>query len=57
MEESNKMSKETHSQGSNSDDIVKLSLDAYRKAAEYDDYIFGNIDYKKTWIGIKTEGQ
>jgi hypothetical protein len=51
------MSKETHSQGSNSDDIVKLSLDAYRKAAEYDDYIFGNIDYKKTWIGIKTEGQ
>jgi hypothetical protein len=48
------MSKETHSQGSNSDNIVKLSLDAYKKAAEYDDYMFGNINYLESWVGIKT---
>ena len=49
------MLKKTHSADSNSDDIVKLSLDAYRRAAEYDDYMFGNIDYKKEWIGISTD--
>jgi len=50
------MSKKIHSADSNSDkDEVQLSLDAYRRAAEYDDYMFGNIDYKMSWIGISTE--
>ena len=49
------MSKKIHSQDSNSDDeLTELSLDAYRKAAEYDDYMFGNIDYLDSWIGIAT---
>ena len=49
------MSKETHSQDSNFDDLTEECLDAYRKAAEYDDYMFGNLDYLKSWIGISTE--
>ena len=35
--------------------ITKECLDAYKEAAEYDDYMFGNIDYKKEWIGISTD--
>ena len=38
----------------NFDDLTKKCLDAYRKAAEYDDYMFENIDYKEEWIGIYT---
>jgi hypothetical protein len=66
------MSKETHSQDSNSDNLRKVweemdeidpltpnitqeCLDAYRRAAEYDDYMFGNLDYLESWIGISTE--
>ena len=49
------MSKETHSQDSNFDDLTEECLDAYRKAAEYDDYMFGNLDYLESWIGISTE--
>ena len=49
------MSKETHSQDSNFDDITQECLDAYRRAAEYDDYMFGNLDYLESWIGISTE--
>jgi hypothetical protein len=26
----------------------------YRKAAEYDDYLFGDYDYCKEWVGITT---
>jgi hypothetical protein len=26
-------------------------LDAYRKAAEYDDFMFGDFDYEKEWLG------
>jgi len=49
------MSKETHSQDSNFDDLTEECLDAYIKAAEYDDYMFGNLDYLESWIGISTE--
>jgi hypothetical protein len=49
------MSKETHSQDSNFDDLTEECLDAYRRAAEYDDYMFGNLDYLESWIGISTE--
>ena len=34
--------------------LTKKCLDAYRKAAEYDDYMFGNINYKEEWVGIST---
>ena len=40
---------------SNFDDITQECLDAYRRAAEYDDYMFGNLDYLESWIGISTE--
>lgn len=49
-----KMSKETHSQDSNSNDNVEESLNAYKKAAEFDEYLFGDYDYCKEWIGIST---
>jgi len=26
-------------------------LDAYRQAAEYDDFLFGDFDYEKEWLG------
>lgn len=48
------MSKETHSQDSNSNDNVEESLNAYKKAAEFDEYLFGDYDYCKEWIGIST---
>ena len=45
------MSKKIHSADSNSEDKeLKLIMDAYRKAAEYDDYMFGNIDYAKNLV-------
>lgn len=37
-----------------SPNIVQASLDAYREAAAYDDYMFGNIDYRDSWLGIST---
>lgn len=33
---------------------VELCLDAYREAAEYDDFIFGNIDVLSGFTGIMT---
>jgi hypothetical protein len=33
---------------------VELCLDAYREAAEYDDFIFGNIDVLSGFTGIRT---
>jgi hypothetical protein len=69
------MSKQTHSQDSNFEDldsiweemdeiepltpITKFSeldncIDAYKKAAEHDEYLFGDYDYCKEWVGITT---
>jgi len=36
------------------DEELELIMDSYRRAAEYDDYIFGNIDYLESWLGITT---
>lgn len=50
------MSKKIHSVDLNSDDEeLRLSIDAYKRAAEYDDYMFGNIDYLESWVGITTD--
>ena len=51
MEESNKMSQKTPSQDSNFEWDKQALLDAYRKAAEYDDFLFGDFDYEKEWLG------
>ena len=49
------MSKKIHSADSNSEDEeLELIKDAYIRAAEYDDYMFGNIDYVESWLGITT---
>ena len=37
------------------DEELRLSIDAYKRAAEYDDYMFGNIDYLESWVGITTD--
>ena len=29
-------------------------IDAYKQAAEYDEYLFGDYDYCKEWVGITT---
>ena len=53
--------KKTHSHNLNdkidplTPNITEKCLDAYRRAAEYDDYMFGNLDYLDSWIGISTE--
>ena len=43
MEESNKMSKKTHSADSNSKE-TKASIEAYREAAKADAWLFGDYD-------------
>ena len=43
MEESNKMSKKTHSADSNSKEIEE-SIKAYREAAKADAWLFGDYD-------------
>ena len=69
------MSKQTHSQDSNFEDLDSIweemdniepltpitnysdldcCIDAYKEAAEYDDYLFGDYDYCKEWVGITT---
>ena len=30
------------------------SLELYKQAAEYDEYLFGDYDYCKEWVGITT---
>jgi hypothetical protein len=50
-EESSKMSPKTPSQDSNFEWDIEAQLDAYRKAAEYDDFLFGDFDYEKEWLG------
>jgi|DEB0MinimDraft_6_1074348.scaffolds.fasta_scaffold72253_2 hypothetical protein len=37
-----------------SKDEVKLCLDAYKRAAEYDDFMFGNHDVLDEFTGITT---
>ncbi len=45
------MSPKTPLQDSNFEWDQKEMLDAYRKAAEYDDFMFGDFDYEKEWLG------
>jgi hypothetical protein len=45
------MSPKTPSQDSNFEWDIEAQLDAYRKAAEYDDFLFGDFDYEKEWLG------
>jgi len=45
------MSQKTPSQDSNFEWDKQAILDAYRKAAEYDDFLFGDFDYEKEWLG------
>ena len=50
MEELNRMSQKIPSQDSNSNWDEEKLLDAYRKAAEYDDFLFGDFDYSYVWL-------
>jgi hypothetical protein len=39
--------------------IARLSeldycIDSYKEAAKYDEYLFGDYDYCKEWVGITT---
>jgi hypothetical protein len=45
------MSPKTPLQDSNFEWDLEEQLDAYRKAAEYDDFMFGDFDYEKEWLG------
>ena len=38
-------------QDSNFDWDKDALLDAYRKRAEYDDFLFGDFDYEREWLG------
>ena len=48
MEESNKMSKKTHSADSNSKETEE-SIKAYREAAKADAWLFGDYDAYKSY--------
>ena len=55
------MSKQTHSQDSSCKGnckcncvTTKESLKLYKQAAESDEYLFGDYDYCKEWVGITT---
>lgn len=43
----------THSQDSNFDWNLEELLNAYKRAAEYDDYLFGDFDYSYIWKDTK----
>jgi hypothetical protein len=43
------MSQKIPSQDSNFDWDKEKLLDAYKKAAEYDDFLFGDFDYSYIW--------
>ena len=49
MEESNKMSPKILSQDSNFEWDIESQLDAYKKAAEYDEFMFGDFDWEEYW--------
>ena len=53
MEELNKMLLKTHSQDSNFEWDKEELLNAYKRAAEYDDYLFGDFDYSYIWKDTK----
>ena len=54
--ESNKMLPKILSQDSNYDEWCEEELlNAYREAAECDEYLFGDYDYCKEWVGICTQ--
>lgn len=48
------MSQKTPSQDSNFDCDVEASLEAYKKAAEYDEFLFGDYDYSYIWKDTKS---
>lgn len=48
------MSQKTPSQDSNFDWDSEELLDSYRKAAEYDDFLFGDFDYSYIWKETKS---
>jgi len=49
------MSQRIPSQDSNFEWDKEKLLDAYRKAAEYDDFLFGDFDYSDIWLKEKEE--
>ena len=49
------MSQKTPSQDSNFDWDTEKMLDAYREAADCDEYLFGDYDYCSEWMN-DTEG-
>lgn len=38
-------------QDSNFDWDQQEIINAYKRAAEYDDFLFGDFDYEKEWLG------
>ena len=51
----NKMNPKILSQDSNYDEWCEQEIiNAYQQAAEFDEYLFGDYDYCKEWIGIST---
>ena len=43
------------SQDSNYDEWCEQDiLNAYKEAAEYDDFLFGDYNYEKEWLGNQT---
>jgi hypothetical protein len=44
------MSQKIPSRDSNFEWDKEKLLDAYRKAAEYDDFLFGDFDYTYVWL-------
>ena len=55
MVELNKMLPKILSQDSNYDEWCEQEIiNAYIEAAECDEYLFGDYDYCKEWVGITT---
>jgi hypothetical protein len=52
LEESNRMLPKILSQDSNYDEWCEQEiLNAYQEAAECDEFLFGDYDYSKEWLG------
>ncbi len=49
------MSQKIPSQDFNFDWDKEKLLEAYKKAAEYDDFLFGDFDYTYVWLKEKEE--
>ena len=55
MEESNKMLPKILSQDSNYDEWCEAELlNAFKDAAQYDDFMFGDFDWNEYWSNQKT---